>query len=72
MNQHLKVMKLLITQCPDRMFWYRDLVGQFVPFEGIWPESGYKSREVEGHANVVRFEDAVIYAMGKRYKLVES
>lgn len=64
-------MKLLITQCPDRMFWYRNLVGQTVPFEGIWPESGFKSREPEGHSNVVRFEDAVIYEFGHRYRLEE-
>ena len=64
-------MKLLITQCPDRMFWYRDMVGQLVQFEGIWPESGYKSREVEGHSNVVRFEDAAIYVEGKTYRLEE-
>lgn len=54
-------MKMLrILRCPDRMMWYRDLVGQLVPLIGIWPESGYASREPAGYSNVVRFEDAEV------------
>ncbi len=51
--------KLLIKQCPDRMMWYRDKVGQTVPHVGKWPE-GYKSREDEGYLNIVKFEDAEV------------
>lgn len=51
--------KLLILQCNDPMMWYRDKVGQTVPFEGRWPE-GYKSREDAGYLNVVRFQDAEV------------
>jgi hypothetical protein len=48
---------LRITACSDSSLWYRDLVGQSVPYCGRWPE-GYASREPAGFSNVVRFEDA--------------
>ena len=51
--------RLLIKRCPDRMMWYRDKVGQTVPYEGKWPE-GYKSREDAGYLNIVKFEDAEV------------
>lgn len=55
---HLR--ELLITGCTDPMMWYADKVGQRVPLLGIWPESGYRSREPAGYSNVVRFADAEI------------
>ena len=51
--------RLLIKKCSDTMMWYRDKVGQTVPYEGEWPE-GYKSREDAGYLNIVRFEDAEV------------
>ena len=51
--------RLLIKRCPDSQMWYRDKVGQTVPYEGKWPE-GYKSREDAGYLNIVRFEDAEV------------
>lgn len=48
---------LRIVQCNDPLMWYRDKIGQTVPYLGQWPE-GYKSREDAGYLNVVRFQDA--------------
>lgn len=50
---------LRITACSDSSLWYRDLVGQVVPFLRTWPE-GYASREPGGYTNFVRFEDAEV------------
>lgn len=50
---------LRITACSDSSLWYRDLVGQVVPFLRTWPE-GYASREPAGYVNFVRFEDAEV------------
>lgn len=51
--------RLLIKRCPDSQMWYRDKVGQTVPYEGKWPE-GYKSREDAGYLNIVKFDDAEV------------
>ena len=50
---------LLIKQCPDGLRWYRDLVGQCVPFIN---DTGteYRSREPAGYTNFVQYEDAEI------------
>jgi len=51
--------KLKIIQCPDPMRWYRDLIGQTVPFlEDMGNE--YKSREPSGYVNFVQHDDAEI------------
>lgn len=50
---------LLINQCSDRMYWYRNLVGCFVPYVREYPEC-YMSREPAGYANIVQFHDATI------------
>ena len=51
--------KLLIKQCPDGMRWYRNHVGQTVPFlKDVGDE--YKSREPAGYINFVQYEDADI------------
>ncbi len=50
---------LLIKSCSDRMRWYRDKVGQTVPYLGTFG-SEYKSREDEGYINFVQLEDADI------------
>ena len=51
--------KLLITQCPDRMRWYRDKIGQTVPLLGD-VGSEYKSREESGYTNFVQKADSEI------------
>lgn len=51
--------QLKIIQCPDPLRWYADLVGELVPFDG---HSGgmFKSSEVKGYINFVKYEDAEI------------
>ena len=49
---------LRITGSQDPLMWYADKIGELVPFVGIWPESGYASKEPGGSKNVVRFKDA--------------
>lgn len=53
---------LLITQCPDPMRWYADMIGRQVPLLGKpFPIYGeYKSREPAGFTNFVRAEDCKI------------
>ena len=51
---------LLITGCRDSSMWYSGKVGCYVDHLGIWPESGYISRDSGGFKNVVRFGDAVV------------
>lgn len=51
---------LRITKCSDPFMWYAAMIGQIVPLCGVWPESGYYSREPAGYANVVRFDDAEV------------
>lgn len=51
---------LRITGCSDSMLWYRDLVGQLVPFEGDDGPYGFRSREPAGYVNYVRREDATV------------
>ena len=50
---------LKITQCPDRSRWYSSKIGDTVPFLGDVGNE-YKSIEVDGYINFVRYDDAVI------------
>ncbi|CAB5228671.1 hypothetical protein UFOVP1544_15 [uncultured Caudovirales phage] len=50
---------LMILRCKDPFMWYANKVGDYVPYCGTWPE-GFKSREDDGHSNIVKFEDAKI------------
>ncbi|SBV92037.1 hypothetical protein [uncultured Dysgonomonas sp.] len=51
--------KLKITNCSDKLMWYRDKVGQTVPFLFKISE-GYMSREDAGFTNIVLEKDAEI------------
>lgn len=53
-----RVPMLRITQCPDSMRWYRDLVGQLVPHRSWTATDGFVSAEPAGFVNYVRTEDA--------------
>lgn len=56
---------LLIKSCSDRLRWYRDKVGQTVPYLGTL-DSEYKSREDAGYINFVQLEDAEILEIKKK------
>jgi hypothetical protein len=51
---------LYIHGCKDPLMWYSDLVGQFVPHLGTWPNDGYTSIDTGGFVNVVKFTDATV------------
>lgn len=51
--------KLKIISCSDPLMWYRDKVGQTVPFLFKISE-GYMSREDAGYTNIVLTDDAEI------------
>lgn len=51
---------LLVKKVSRGGLWYADKVGEHVPFLGIWPGEGYKSREPAGYINIVYFPDADI------------
>lgn len=51
--------KLKITNCSDPLMWYRDKVGQTVPYLFKISE-GYMSREDAGFTNIVLKNDAEI------------
>ena len=55
-----KVLK--VTKCSDGMMWYADMVGQTVPYLGVWSDSldVYVSREPAGYVNIVKKVDAEI------------
>lgn len=55
----MTIIKLLITQCPDSMRWYRDKIGEKVEYLGDVGDE-YRSREPEGFINFVQYEDAVL------------
>lgn len=51
--------KLLIKQCPDKLRWYSNKIGETVDFFGnVGGE--YKSREDAGYINFVQYADAEI------------
>lgn len=54
----MKVIK--IVACSDCLMWYRNRVGQLVPFVREYPEE-YMSREPAGYTNIVRKHDAVLF-----------
>lgn len=56
----MSIKMLKINQCPDPLMWYHGFVGQTVPYLGVWPGEGYKSREPAGYKNIVKFDDAEI------------
>lgn len=52
---------LKIKRCGDSMRWYKDLIGQTVPYLGTMRNpSEYKSREPSGLINFVQIADAEI------------
>ena len=52
--------ELLIKQCPDKLRWYADLIGQTVPYLGTMDNGEHKSREPAGYINFVQIEDSKI------------
>ena len=50
---------LLIKSCRDTMMWYRDKVGEYVPYLATFNDC-YMSREPAGYSNIVKLEDAEI------------
>lgn len=50
--------KLYIEKCPDKLKWYADKVGQYVPYLGT-TDNEYVSREPEGYINFVSMSDAI-------------
>lgn len=53
---------ILIEKCDDKKKWYSNLVGKFVPFQGM-DSKEYRSREPAGYINFVSIKDG---------KLIES
>lgn len=51
--------KILITGCRDGMRWYRDKIGQTVPYLGDVGNE-WKSRECAGYVNFVQYYDGEI------------
>ncbi len=49
---------LLIERCRDPAMWYSGLVGQLVDNLGMYPEGDWKSREPDGHTNIIKAGDA--------------
>lgn len=50
---------VIITQCPDRLMWYRQSVGNVAPLLANLPaEDCYLSREGSGLTNIIRHADA--------------
>ena len=56
--------KLLITQCPDSMRWYRNKIGELVDYLGDVGYGEYKSREPAGYINFVQHADAKVVEIG--------
>ena len=50
---------LLIKACSDELMWYRDKVGQYVPYVRVY-EDCYMSREPAGYLNIVKLQDAEV------------
>jgi hypothetical protein len=51
--------QLYIHRCSNQLFWYANLVGQYVPYIN---DTGteYRSREPLGYTNFVQYQDAQI------------
>ena len=56
-------MMLKIIKCSDSLLWYKDLVGQSVPFIREYDDC-YMSREPDGFANIVKKDDAEVINEG--------
>lgn len=55
----MQARNVIITQCPDRLMWYRQSVGQAAPLLANLPaEDCYLSREHSGLTNIIRHADA--------------
>lgn len=52
------VSMLLIERCRDPLMWYAGMVGQLVDNLGMYPEGDWRSREPDGHTNIVKAADA--------------
>ena len=48
-----------IDKCSDSLLWYKELVGQLVPYLGQVDDI-YWSREPAGYRNIVYMKDATI------------
>jgi hypothetical protein len=59
---------LLITQCSDRLMWYRNLIGVTVPFLRQYHDC-FMSREPAGYANIVKLNDATIVEVSELCQL---
>lgn len=59
---------LVITNCSDGMFWYRNLIGAMVPFVRK-DEDCYFSRDTGGYLNIVKFQDATLIDVDNSDKL---
>lgn len=51
--------ELEIVGCRDNSMWYAHMVGDRVQLLGAWPD-GWKSRDMGGYTNIIRFEDAKV------------
>jgi len=58
---------LLIKSCHDSLMWYRDKVGEYVPYLRTC-EDCYMSREPAGFSNIVKLEDAEIVELENAYE----
>ena len=58
----MNMLMLRIKQCRDPHMWYADLVGELVPYCGMWPEA-YKSLEPAGYLNIVKWQDAELVTL---------
>lgn len=58
MSSYHRINVLRIKQCSDSMRWYRNMVGQHVPFIGWNAADGFSSRERAGHLNFILTQDA--------------
>lgn len=55
----MQARNVIITQCPDRLMWYRQSVGKVAPLLANLPaEDCYLSREHSGLTNIIRHTDA--------------
>lgn len=56
-----QIMKIKINQCPDRLRWYRDLVGQTVNYIPRYDtDVEFGTRDQDGYINFVLKKDGEI------------
>lgn len=56
--------KVLLITGGDGLMWYSEMIGQEVPYCGVWRHEGYWSREPAGYSNIVLFKDAKVIDKG--------